>query len=318
MNVAREISQAVEAATLVLRGTLRENEPMARHTSWRVGGPAQHFFQPADRDDLAVFLRQLPEGEPLTWLGLGSNLLVRDGGIRGAVVALSGLLNQLEQSGPHTLRAEAGVACAKVARYSARLALSGAEFLAGVPGTLGGALAMNAGAFGGETWQIVKEVETIDRQGAIRKRSPQDYEIGYRHVALRGEGRGARGEGLAEEWFIAAELQLQDGARETAQRRIKELLEKRNQTQPTNQPNAGSVFRNPPDDYAARLIEACGLKGLCIGGACVSAKHANFIVNSGAASAADIEALIEKIANTVEQRHGVRLIPEVRIVGERA
>ncbi|MBI3343455.1 MAG: UDP-N-acetylmuramate dehydrogenase [Gammaproteobacteria bacterium] len=328
----------MKTATLVLRGTLRENEPMARHTSWRVGGPAQHFFQPADMDDLAVFLRQLPETELVSWLGLGSNLLVRDGGLRGAVIAVSGLLNRLEQTGPHTVRAEAGVTCAKVARYSARLALSGAEFLAGVPGTMGGALAMNAGAFGGETWQIVKAVETMDRQGAIRKRTPQDFEIGYRHVVLRtvtGEELGVRGntsrltphaslaEGAsrltphAEEWFVAAELQLQTGERETAEARIKELLEKRNLTQPTHQPSAGSVFRNPPGDHAARLIEACGLKGFCIGGACVSEKHANFIINTGNASAADIEALIAKIAGTVEQQRGVRLIPEVRIVGER-
>ena len=317
MNAVRETSGDVEAATLVLRGTLRESEPMARHTSWRVGGPAQHFFQPADLDDLIVFLKQLPETEPVTWLGLGSNLLVRDGGIRGTVIAVSGLLNRLEQTGPHTVRAEAGVACAKVARYNARLGLSGAEFLAGVPGTLGGALAMNAGAFGGETWQVVREVETIDRKGAIRKRSPQDFEIGYRHVVLRDEGLGARGEGLGVEWFVAAELQLQTGERVTAEARIKGLLEKRNQTQPTNQPNAGSVFRNPPGDHAARLIEVCGLKGLCIGGACVSGKHANFIINTGNASAADIEALIEKIVNTVAQQQGVQLTPEVRIVGER-
>lgn len=334
MNALREHPE-MKTATLVLRGNLRENEPMARHTSWRVGGPAQHFFQPADMDDLAVFLRQLPETEPVTWLGLGSNLLVRDGGLRGTVIAVSGLLNRLEQAGPHTVRAEAGVACAKVARYSARLGLSGAEFLAGVPGTMGGALAMNAGAFGGETWQVVREVETIDRQGAIRKRTPQDFEIGYRHVALktvRGEELGVRrnssslltphpspaeGAPHAEEWFVAAELQLQTGERETAEARIKELLEKRNRTQPTNQPSAGSVFRNPPGDHAARLIEACGLKGLCIGGACVSEKHANFIVNTGNASAANIEALITKVAGTVEQQQGVRLIPEVRIVGER-
>jgi UDP-N-acetylmuramate dehydrogenase len=308
MNALREHPE-MKTATLVLRGTLRENEPMARHTSWRVGGPAQHFFQPADMDDLAVFLRQLPETEPVTWLGLGSNLLVRDGGLRGVVIAVSGLLNRLEQTGPHTVRAEAGVACAKVARYSARLALSGAEFLAGVPGTMGGALAMNAGAFGGETWQVVREVETIDRQGAIRKRTPQDFKIGYRHVALKVRG---------QEWFVAAELQLQTGERETAEARIKELLEKRNQTQPTNQPSAGSVFRNPPGDHAARLIETCGLKGMCIGGACVSAKHANFIINTGNASASDIETLIIKVADIVEQQQGVRLIPEVRIVGERA
>ena len=309
MNALREHPE-MKTATLVLRGTLRENEPMARHTSWRVGGPAQHFFQPADLDDLGVFLRQLPANEPLLWLGLGSNLLVRDGGVCGTVIAVSGLLNRLEQIGPHVVRAEAGVACAKVARFSARQGLSGAEFLAGVPGTLGGALAMNAGAFGGETWQVVQAVETIDRCGQLHRRLPRDFHIDYRSVQPRAAA--------TEEWFVAAELQLQTGEREIAERRIKELLERRNLTQPTNQPNAGSVFRNPPGDHAARLIEACGLKGLCIGGACVSEKHANFIINTGTACAADIEALIEQVAGVVEKAHGIRLAPEVRIVGERA
>ena len=290
-----------------LRGVLLVNEPMARHTTWRVGGPAERYYQPADIADLAVFLAQLPANEPLFWVGLGSNLLVRDGGIRGTVIATSGLLNEIASVDELTVRVEAGVSCAKVARVCARLGLTGAEFLAGIPGTMGGALAMNAGAFGGETWLLVQQVETLDRHGELRIRTPADYRIAYREV-----------QGPAGEWFVAALLRLQHGDTEAAGARIRELLDKRSASQPTQQPNAGSVFRNPDGDYAARLIESCGLKGTSIGGACVSEKHANFIVNDGTASAADIEALIEKVAATVEQKCDVRLQREVHIVGEKS
>jgi len=288
-----------------LRGTLRHDEPMTKHTSWRVGGTADCYYQPADIDDLALFFSQLDKDEPVTWVGLGSNLLVRDGGIRGTVIATSGVLNGLSKVGELTVRAEAGVACAKVARFCARQSLQGAEFLAGIPGTMGGALAMNAGAFGGETWNIVSAVETLNHDGDLQRRLPKDYEVAYRTV-----------KGPEDEWFVAAELSLQPGDSETSLAKIKECLNKRGDTQPIQQPNAGSVFKNPPGDFSARLIEASGLKGFCIGGACVSAKHANFIVNTGEATAADIESLIEHVAKTVEQQHGVALQREVRIIGE--
>jgi len=290
-----------------LRGNLLIDEPMSRHTSWRIGGPADRYYQPADIDDLACFLQQLPENEPVFWLGLGSNLLVRDGGIRGTVIATSGVVNGLELIDENTVRAEAGVACAKVARFCAREGITDAEFLAGIPGTMGGALAMNAGAFGGETWEVVKSVETLDRKGQKHKRTPLEYKVGYRHVS-----------GPANEWFVAAELQLRKGDVEAGQARIKELLARRGKTQPTQQANAGSVFRNPENDFAARLIELCGLKGLCEGAACVSEKHANFIINTGGATAAQVEALIEQVAKSVEQQQGVRLQREVHIVGETA
>lgn len=288
-----------------LRGTLTENEPMFRHTSWRVGGPADLFYRPADLDDCAELLKRLPEDEPVFWLGLGSNLLVRDGGIRGTVIATSGLLNGLERLDGNRVRAEAGVACAKVARFCARQGLAGAEFLAGIPGTMGGALAMNAGAFGGETWTLVDAVETLDRHGNRRLREPREYRIGYRSVS-----------GPPGEWFVAARLRLGEGDSEELLGNIKRWLARRGETQPTQLPNCGSVFRNPEKDYAARLIETAGLKNTSIGGACVSEKHANFIVNTGDASAADIEALIGYVADTVDQIHGVRLVREVRIVGE--
>jgi len=288
-----------------LRGTLLLDEPMARHTSWRVGGPAQRFYSPADIADLSEFLRRLPLDENLVWLGLGSNLLVRDGGIRGTVIALHAALNGLELTAAQTVRAEAGVPCAKVARFCARHNRVGAEFLVGIPGTFGGALAMNAGAFGGETWRVVTAVQTIDRYGSVRNRAPADFQVGYRQV-----------QGPHDEWFVGAHLQLAAGDGAAAQALSKQLLERRNQTQPTNQPSCGSVFRNPEGDHAARLIEAAGLKGYCIGGACVSEKHANFIVNIGSASAADIEALIEHVAQTVARVHGVRLVREAHIVGD--
>ncbi len=289
------------------RGTLRLKEPMARHTSWRVGGPAERFYEPASVADLAAFLAQLPADEPLFWMGLGSNLLVRDGGMPGTVIMTSGLLNRLERQGEYRVRAEAGVACAKVARFAARAGLTGAEFLAGIPGTIGGALAMNAGAFGGETWTVVERVETLDRAGGQRERMPADYGIGYRQVR-----------GPADEWFIAAHLRLEGGDTAESSRRIRDLLKRRSDTQPMGQASCGSVFRNPPGDFAARLIEASGLKGRCIGGACVSEKHTNFIVNTGGARAADIETLIREVADTVERIHGVRLVPEVKVVGRTA
>ncbi len=288
-----------------LRGELRLEEPLAQYTSWRVGGPAARFYRPADLEDLQMFLASLPADEPLLWLGLGSNLLVRDGGIRGTVIATHGALLGLALTAERTLRVGAGVPCAKVARFSARQQLTGAEFLAGIPGVMGGALAMNAGAWGGETWTRVAAVETIDRRGQVRRRLPADYAIGYRHVR-----------GPAEEWFVAAHLRLEPGDGAASLARIRDLLERRSQTQPTGVASCGSVFRNPPNDHAARLIERAGLKGICIGGACVSTKHANFILNTGKATAADLETLVRRVMGTVAQVHGVELIPEVRIVGE--
>lgn len=287
-----------------VRGVLRQDEPMARHTSWRVGGPAKNFFQPADLEDLIAFLRGLPAEEPLYWVGLGSNLLVRDGGLNGTVIATS-TLNRLEFLSHQQVRAEVGVASPKLARESAKQGLTGLEFLCGIPGTIGGALALNAGALGSEMWQRVVSVETIDRQGQVRERVPSDFQIRYRQV-----------EGPTDEWFVAATLQLEVGDSTVSQDLIKRYLARRSATQPTQLPNAGSVFRNPPGDYAARLIESCGLKNTCVGGACVSEKHANFIINTGTATAGDIEALIQRVAETVKREHDIELRREVHIVGE--
>ena len=287
------------------RGELRYDEPMAAHNSWRAGGAARCFFKPADVADLCDFLRQLNPQEPLLWLGLGSNLLVRDGGFPGTVIFTLGALNELEWLDATTLRVAAGVTCSRVARESAKQGLTGVEFLAGIPGTMGGALAMNAGAFGGETWNRVVAVETVDRAGQLHSRQPDEYRVSYRTV-----------EGVADEWFVAATLKLEAGDALLAQQHIRQLLAQRSESQPVQQNSCGSVFRNPPGDHAARLIEATGLKGKTLGGAQVSGKHANFIINTGTATAADIETLLNQVQGCVEQAHGVRLEAEVRIVGE--
>ena len=288
-----------------LRGELRYDEPLAGYTSWRVGGPARRCYRPADLADLQQFLAGLEPDEPLTWIGLGSNLLVRDGGVPGTVILPFGGLGGLELLDDKcSLRAGAGVACNKVARFAARAGLVGAEFLAGIPGTLGGALAMNAGAFGGETWPLVRRVETLDRRGGLHRRARSEFEVGYRKVR-----------GPLDEWFVSAELVLEPGDAGAAATRIRCLLEKRAATQPTGVPSCGSGFRNPPNDFAARLIETAGLKGERIGRAQVSEKHANFIVNLGGARAEEIEALMRYVQERVAQVHGIRLEPEVRIVG---
>lgn len=282
---------------------IRRDESMARHTSWHVGGPAEVFFQPRDRQDLYAFLNTLAPEVPLLWLGLGSNVLVRDGGVPGVVIATHGALGRLERRSANIVMVEAGVPCARLARQCTRWGLGPAEFFAGIPGTLGGALAMNAGAFGGETWSHVAEVEVVDRSGRSAIRHRDEYAIGY---------RSARGP-VTGEWFLSAQLRFE---RRPPSGHMQELLERRKATQPIGEWSCGSVFTNPPGRHAARLIEAAGLKGLRVGGAVVSEKHANFILNDGSATAADIEELMAQVQERVHAQHGVLLVPEVRIVGE--
>lgn len=302
MNTAeKECSLASEC-----KGTLLYNEPLANYTTWRVGGPAAKLYKPAHTADLALFLRHLPEDEPLLWLGLGSNTLVKDAGFSGTVLLTQGCLKEINLLDAQTVTVDAGVSCASMARFCARNNLSGGEFWAGIPGTMGGALRMNAGCHGGETWQFVVELQTMTRYGELRVRKPEDYEVTYRHVT-----------GAADEWFISATFKLPLGSKETSLQVIKELLAYRANTQPTNEYNCGSVFRNPPGDFAARLIESCGLKGFSIGGAKVSEKHANFIINNQAlATAADIEALIHLVQTEVCKQTTIELMREVHIIGD--
>ena len=292
--------------TTGMRGELRFAEPMSKHTSWRVGGPAERFYRPADVGDLAHFLATLDADVPIFWLGLGSNLLVRDGGLPGVVVSVSGMARSLTDLGGHRVRVGVGVPCTQLARQCVRWGYGPSEFFAGIPGSIGGALAMNAGAHGGETWDRVHSVTTIDRSGEIHDRSPDDYLIAYRSVS-----------GPKDEWFVEATLAF-DPAVSPSMDTQKAMLDRRKQTQPLGLPSCGSVFRNPAGGHAAKLIESAGLKGCRIGGAEVSAKHANFIINVDAATAADIESLITHVQLTVKDVHGIDLIHEVRIVGEEA
>ena len=291
--------------TITLRGKLAKDHNLARYTSWRVGGNARQIYWPASRDDLIGFLKTLAITEPLLWLGLGSNTLIRDGGFAGTVIITQGALQQIELQSPQTLYVEAGVPCAKIAKLSATHGLTGGEFYAGIPGTMGGALYMNAGAFGGETWESVAKVDVVNRQGAIMQRQPSDYSVAYRQA-----------KGPVDEWFLAAYLQLDVDPKGQAHKRIRNLLRERNAKQPIGVFSCGSVFRNPPNDYAGRLIEGVGLKGYRIGRAQVSTKHANFIVNEDEAKAADIEALIHHVKDTVFERTGIILEPEVKIIGD--
>lgn len=287
------------------QGELKFNEPLSHYCSWRVGGLADKLYKPKDLADCQAFLQTLSAEEPLTWLGLGSNLLIRDGGIRGTVLVTQGALSHITQVDAQTVRAEAGVSCGKLARYCARLGLTGGEFWVGIPGTVGGALALNAGCGGSETWKYVESVEIINRQGECQVLTPENFDVAYREV-----------KGLQDSWFVAGTFHFPTGDKDAAQKEIRHHLDYRTRTQPTNQPSCGSVFRNPDGDHAGRLIEACGLKGYQIGGAQVSPKHANFIVNVDQASARDIEQLIEHVEKTVADAHAVKLIREVHIIGE--
>jgi UDP-N-acetylmuramate dehydrogenase len=296
MNVAN--------SNLPLRGKLMLDEPMARHTSWRLGGPADSYYVPADLADLQQFLAQLDADTELLWVGLGSNLLVRDGGFRGQVIAPLNALKQMELQLDGDLYVECGSSCARLAKYCQKKGLAGADFFAGIPGTVGGALAMNAGAFGGETWSTVQQLIMIDRQGQLHQRTVDEFEVGYRHVRLP-----------QAEWFAAALFRFTPRIA-GEESNIRQLLRQRNATQPIGEPSCGSVFKNPPGQHAAQLIEAAGLKGHRLRSARVSDKHSNFIISDVATRAADVEALIEHVREQVASQFDVRLESEVRIVGE--
>ncbi|MFI4918431.1 MAG: UDP-N-acetylmuramate dehydrogenase [Legionellales bacterium] len=290
----------------VRQGTMLYNESLAKYTTWRVGGPAAKLYKPAHVADLSLYLSKMPATESVLWLGLGSNSLIRDSGFAGTVILTQGCLKEMLLLPPHQIKVDAGVSCASMARFCARNGLVGGEFWAGIPGTMGGALRMNAGCHGGETWQSVVEVQTMTRTGEIRVRQPEEFTVAYRHVS-----------GPPDEWFVSATFQLLPGDKEASLQVIKDLLAHRASTQPTSEYNCGSVFRNPPGHFAAKLIESCGLKGFSLGGAMVSQKHANFIINhEGRATAADIEALIDLVQNTVREQTSVELVREVHFIGD--
>lgn len=288
------------------RGELLFDVSLSRYNTWGVGGHAECVFHPADLEDLSNFLAHTHAQVPITWLGLGSNVLIRDGGIDGVVIITQSGLKEIRFDNG-SVYSQAGTACAKLARASVSNGFQGIEFLAGIPGTVGGALAMNAGAFGGQTWEHVIQVDSINRQGEIITRDACEFEYGYRYV-----------KSFSDEWFVGARFELKVNNPDTNIISIKDLLAQRAASQPIGKKNCGSVFKNPEHGFAAKLIEQCGLKGFAIGGACVSQKHANFILNEANATANDIEQLITYVQQTVRQQCHIELIPEVRFLGKSA
>jgi UDP-N-acetylmuramate dehydrogenase len=316
--------------------------PLIKLNTWRIGGAAKQLYEAPNLMALAEFLPTLAADDIPVWLGLGSNVLIPDSGISNTVILTHpglGKLSLLDDQrfslrGAETaslidlspitsiqrepllddkifrvFRAEAGVTCAKVAKFCVKHDIVNGEFFAGIPGTVGGALRMNAGAFGGETWSAVIAVETINQRGEIKIRQASEYNVSYRTVTGPGITHGEL------EWFVAGHFTLPMGDGQITQQRIKELLKKRGETQPIGLPSCGSVFRNPPGHFAAKLIEECGLKGYRIGDAEVSSKHANFIINCGHATAQDIEQLILYVQTVVKEQHAIELIPEVKTLG---
>lgn len=286
-----------------IRGEIINSEPMKKHTSLRVGGAAQYFYKPSDVTDLVHFLSLLDNDISIFWLGRGSNILVRDEGLSGVVISSSKILREITKINDLTIEVEANVPCTMLAKKCIRWGLGPSEFFSGIPGSLGGALAMNAGAYGNETWERVVSVRTINRNGKIKNRNIEEYQIDYRDV-----------KGPINEWFVSAILKFESNIIPSMERQ-KEMLEQRKKSQPLGKPSCGSVFRNPPGNFAAKLIEKSNLKGYRIGGAHVSSKHANFIITDDSACANDVERLIEYIRSTVKNLHGIELKCEVRIIG---
>ena len=290
---------------LAALGELRADEPLARHVTLGVGGPARWFFRPGDRAALVAAMRLAPADVPILPLGRGSNLLPPDEGFPGLVLDMGELAN-LRVAG-REIEAEAGVRMGRLARAAAEAGLAGLEFMATVPGDVGGGVAMNAGAFGQEVADTLQWAEVVLRGGETRRLDARELDMGYRRARLPD---GAL--------VMAAGFALTSDAPEAIRERMRSMRQRRGATQPLAQPNCGSVFKNPDGDYAARLIEAAGLKGLCIGGARISEVHANFIVNEGGATSADVRALIARAQAEVAARFGVRLEPEVRILEGRS
>ena len=280
------------------------NELLSKHTAWKVGGPADIFFTPQNRDDLSNFLKS-NQGKQITWLGNGTNVLVRDGGIRGAVISTKKSIDKINMETKNSCRVEAGASCMDLALFAERNQLGPAAFFSGIPGSIGGALTMNAGSFGMETWDFVKEVEVINEKGDISFLEKESFDIAYRTVTFP-----------FRLWFLSCSMFLSSDE-ETTKDNLIELRNQRIKTQPLSEDTCGSVFKNPPGNYAGALIEGSGLKGFKIGSASISKKHANFIVNQGGATAGDIENLINHTRQVVKKNYDIDLQLEVRIMGEK-
>ena len=290
-----------------VRGELTAHASLAEYTWFRVGGPADVLFQPADPDDLKEFLAALPAGVPITVIGVGSNLLVRDGGVRGVVIRFGRGLAKVERVGEDMIRAGAGAIDPAVAAFARDAGLAGLEFLTGVPGTIGGALRMNAGAYGGDMSQIVVSATLLDPQGRRKQLTAEEIGFSYRHT------------GVPEEWiFVECTLRGHAGDSAEIAAKMAAIRAAREDSQPLRTRTGGSTFANPPDNHAWKLIDEAGCRGLKIGGAQVSEKHCNFLLNLGDASAADIETLGEEVRARVKAKSGVDLRWEIRRIGEKS
>lgn len=288
------------------RGRIAFDAPLARFTWFRVGGPADVLFRPADVDDLAAFLKALPADVPVWPLGVGSNVIIRDGGVEGVTALLRGPFVEIRVEGDVVV-AGAGALGANVARVAADAGLSGPEFLSGVPGSVGGAVRMNAGAYGGETKDILLWAEIVERDGEIRRATPDELALSYRHSNL-----------AADAIVVRAAFQGTPDDPEAVKARLRDVQAKREASQPLRTRTGGSTFRNPPDAKAWELIDAAGCRGLRMGGAHVSTKHCNFMIADDGATAADIEALGEAVRRRVEAKTGVLLEWEIKRVGREA
>jgi UDP-N-acetylmuramate dehydrogenase len=289
-----------------VRGRLTENAPLSGITWFRVGGPAEVMFRPADRDDLAEFLAGLPRDVAVTVIGVGSNLLVRDGGVAGVVLRLGRGFADIDIKGTD-VRVGAAALDINVARMAADAGLAGLEFLSGIPGTMGGALRMNAGAYGRELVDVISAAEALDRQGRLHKLDKKDLGLTYRHSAV------------PEDWiFLGAELKAEAGDRAKITAKLADIQAAREASQPIRSRTGGSTFANPPGHKAWQLIDQAGCRGLRIGGAQVSEKHTNFLINTGSATAADIETLGETVRRRVREMSGIELRWEIRRIGTAA
>jgi UDP-N-acetylmuramate dehydrogenase len=288
------------------KNTTYNNISLRKYNSWKVGGTAEKLYICADKDLLSKGINLKKLTPPFTFIGLGSNLLIRDGGVKGTVIIMHGGLTEININNNY-FYAEAGVSCSKLAKFVAKNSFINSAFLAGIPGTIGGALAMNAGCYGYEIWDFVSNVLVINEEGKQFKRDKNEYIAQYRKVSNKQK---------LNEYFLAAWMNFPRGIKEDAERDIRLLLKNRKESQPLNWPTAGSTFRNPQNNFAAKLIEECGLKGFTIGGAQISKKHANFIINLGNASAFDIEELITYTIKKVLEMSNIYLETEIKIIGE--
>ena len=283
---------------------LRFSEPMSKHTSFRIGGAAEVMAFPKTRDELAEILRQSALLDcKCAILGAGTNILAPDEGMPGLVVCLKDCLDGLEQTDATHIRVMAGVTMSRAAVFAANLGLSGLEFAHGIPGTVGGGVYMNAGAYGGEICQVCSRVEVMDRKGNIRILSGEQMQFSYRHSVLEETG----------DIVICADFSLTPGEPEAIKARMKELIGKRSASQPLDLPSAGSAFKRPVGGYAAALIDQAGLRGFQVGNAAISTKHCGFAVNLGGATAAEVQELLRQVSEIVFEKSGIRLEPEVRI-----